>query len=227
MTFLVLSSCVENDESISIIFEVNGGDDLASIKVVKDTTIELPSATKENNIFIAWFWDIELTELVEETPSFYENAILYAKWQEELIVIEPKEIIDITFVLPDNSSLLQRLDNNTTLTDFPETEREGYDLVWFVDELFIHPFNISTLLTDDIILYGNWTAFFVIDVNTIIALSDYGKSQREIYIPPFIDDVEIFALSDNCFSHSSTLEKLTISENINKLAVVFFLTVKT
>lgn len=82
----VLSSCnLESYTKITINFDTNGGSAIDSITYKRDEIITIPNApTKEGYIFDGWYFDFELTNLVEWPTTSTESLTLYAKWKEHI-----------------------------------------------------------------------------------------------------------------------------------------------
>ena len=64
-------------EQITIDFDTDGGSKVESIKINKNTSITLPTTTKEGYNFIGWYND---TNMVNNETKFSSNTKLVAKW---------------------------------------------------------------------------------------------------------------------------------------------------
>lgn len=72
-------------DTVSIVFDSNGGSEVDTISVLYSQTVKKPDdPVKENAIFGGWFTDEECTEIFDWQPesslSLTKNYTLYAKW---------------------------------------------------------------------------------------------------------------------------------------------------
>ncbi len=73
-------------------FETNGGSDVASKSVTRNSKIAEPTApTKEGFTFAGWYADKELTTVYDFDSAVTKNITLYAKWEEEIPDDEPED----------------------------------------------------------------------------------------------------------------------------------------
>ena len=62
-------------------FDSQGGEEVESINVTKNTAIGiLPVTTKENKLFVGWYTSLEYTEKVTETTIIDSDKKYYARW---------------------------------------------------------------------------------------------------------------------------------------------------
>lgn len=76
----------DNDFVIRYIvnFETNGGGEIGRKSVVKDTAINrLPTPNREGHIFLGWYYDEALTDIVEGDDVVDKNMTLYASYLEQ------------------------------------------------------------------------------------------------------------------------------------------------
>ncbi len=68
---------------VTVKFETNGGSEMEDVKVEKGEAVEAPKAPeKENNIFIGWFADKELTKEFDFDTEIKKATTIYAGWVE-------------------------------------------------------------------------------------------------------------------------------------------------
>lgn len=76
--FFILSGC--QDKSYKIVFESNGGSEVAPITYLAGDKFDLPTnPTKTGHSFKAWYYDQELKALFDESTPIKNNLTLYAK----------------------------------------------------------------------------------------------------------------------------------------------------
>ncbi len=101
----------------------------------------------------------------------------------------------------------QTVEEGTILS--PVSTKNGYHLTWDYD------FSIG--ITDDLNVNATWTAIFNVDKNSIISLTDCGKTLKEIVIPNSIDGVEITALGQRAFEFNKNFTSVIISNSITTI----------
>ena len=77
-----LASCGGDDSKFTVTFNSNGGTEVASVEVDKDTTVTVPTApTKAGFVFDGWYADSAFTNAWNfDTDKVSANITLYAKW---------------------------------------------------------------------------------------------------------------------------------------------------
>ena len=140
------------DEKITITFDTNGGNEIDSVKINKGSTVDLPTPTKEDYDFQAWYeGDVEVTN---ET-TFSKDTTLVAQWMEAK---EGVNYYTITFDSKGGSEVESvRLECDKELT-LPETKptKEGYNFVSWADINGKVILDGALLACEDLTLYANW-----------------------------------------------------------------------
>ena len=190
---IVLVSCKQTPIKVDIIFDSNGGTDIASITYDETSTIDMPeNPTKNAYLFDGWYFDDEVFEqsfsvdaISEQEVQNNSDLIIYAKW----IPID----YSITYVLNGginniNNPTIFNMDTNVSLLD---PTKEGYTFGgWYIDEDFSTAFNLELLEPIDITLYAMWnintyTLLFVDENNFVLQTEQYqyGSDLSTISIP--------------------------------------------
>jgi len=133
-------------------FVSNGGSAVAPITVENTdvyTVATAPTApTKADNEFAGWYIDEELTQAFDWTQPVTASATLYAKWN----AIEPEQI---TVYIDGHASTFEP---GTTIGDLPAPTYEGYTFEgWYADAEKTQKLADSTVMTDGMNIYTNWT----------------------------------------------------------------------
>lgn len=67
----------------TVAFDTNGGSEVASIKVARNTKIaDIPQPTKKGYVFAGWYKDADLTKKFEDDDIVTSAMTLYAAWEE-------------------------------------------------------------------------------------------------------------------------------------------------
>ena len=156
LVVFVLFGC---GEKYTITFDVNGGNELENnqIEVVYGEVIELPVPTKNNSIFLGWYYD---NKEVSNIGDINSDAILVAKW---ISVYEEngKSYIDLGKYpqsLVTDVDLINKLNNITATNSLGYIEYEGKEYKKVVAAPFISGY---TFMNDSQIIEGNTYYFNV------------------------------------------------------------------
>lgn len=150
----------------NLVFNTNGGDKIDNIHVCiacsPDSYQDIPTPTKEGNLFLGWYLDKELTKELNATNTLdiipvpkkddngcqtgYEDVVLYAKWIETNNDNEKCEgIVGQGFYLEFNSNGGNKIDNLYVCTscspdankDIPTPIKENSTFLgWYLDSEF-------------------------------------------------------------------------------------------
>ena len=77
---IIIVLLLTGDKKVTISFNSNGGDKIASIKIRKGHTTSLPTPKKENETFEGWYLE---DEKVDSNYKFNEDVELKAKWKDK------------------------------------------------------------------------------------------------------------------------------------------------
>ena len=130
----------------TVMFETNGGTELASYKV--SVISEKPLTTKSDCEFAGWYTTSDFAgEAINFPFEVTESVVLYAKWN---------KIYTVSFVTNGGTAISQY--QTATITEPPATTRTGYTfLAWYVDEDFSTPVAFPYTLDGETTLYAKWT----------------------------------------------------------------------
>ena len=183
IAIFTLSSCEENNNTLIINLDTQGGETLASLVLdMTNTSIELPIPVKEGYVFLGWF----LTDSFEELYVFdlkdlnLSSITIYAKWEHI--------IIDISFYVDDDRYDKSFLYGDVLIFD-ESIEKEGYTFDgWYESANYLKRFDGN--IVKDTNLYGRFVA------NTYTLTYDY-----QYDIQPFVEK--------NSYSEKLSLETPT------------------
>jgi len=170
----------------TITFESNGGSSIASITQDYHTTVYQPSnPIKDGYTFVAWYTDIELTNLYIFDYMGYSNITLYAKWENNIYYIYYNVGYDTTTVFTQSVSYL----GSVTLLNASSFNKVGYTASSYFEGYALNEVISSYTLLSDLYLtvvytinsynlylyYDNNEVYKVIsyDYNSEVDLSDY------------------------------------------------------
>lgn len=155
MSSMILMAC---GEKYTVTFNSNGGSEVASAQVKKDTLVKKPDdPTKEGFTFAGWFKDEALTEDWKfDTDKVTADITLYAKWD---AVVQPVERFTVTFNSNGGSNVSSvTVDKDSLLTKPQDPTRAGFVFAgWFKDSNLSQEWNFNTdKVTQNITLYAKW-----------------------------------------------------------------------
>ena len=138
-------------ELITIDFDTDGGNEIESIKVEKNTSITLPTTSKEGYNFIGWYDD---TNMVTNETKFTKNTKLVAKWDK---IPENAKTFTIVFDTKGGNEingLTLECDKKIKLPANPT--RKGYKFVNWTDNNGKVISDGALLACEDITITANW-----------------------------------------------------------------------
>lgn len=137
----------------TIIFDVDGGTNVANKTVEEGSTLgTLPTTTKENFDFAGWYTNSAKTEEATSSTVVNSNMTIYAKWAKKV------NVYSITFVTNSPEGTVTRKVNEGTLfSDFPTPNKDNHEFKgWYLDDEFTGNSVNSIEVTSDLTLYANW-----------------------------------------------------------------------
>ncbi|MDE7263207.1 MAG: InlB B-repeat-containing protein [Anaeroplasmataceae bacterium] len=143
-----------------VTFHTNGGSTIASQRVEYNGLVKRPeNPVKEGHIFVAWYKDESLEiiwRFAEDT--IMEDIILYAKWEEAVVVPPVEEFFSIYFNTNGKGEQPDYIDRATALPEvLPVLVDENYAFVgWYLDKEFQIRAKEGMILTEDVTLYAKW-----------------------------------------------------------------------
>ena len=139
-------------ETITVNFEVNGGNELESRVIKKGTKVSLPFPTKAGKVFDGWYEDANFSVAFALNTVLNEDITLYAKWGSEPYTI--------TFDT-DNGS---EVDSQTKIYGEKVTQpanptRPYFNFLgWYSDSTYTIAFDFNEPIKGDTTLYAKWKA---------------------------------------------------------------------
>ena len=187
---------------------------------VETETITLNTPTKTGYNFMGWFTESTFDNKIESVEKGSTgNLTLYAKWEAKTfkiqLIVDGGEC-DKSFVI---ATYYQHL-------DLPVPTKENYEFkYWYsVDSLdstetsgiIFSADNDNTVWAHEDIYFlkAKWATIYLYSSNTIIGLTDYGKTLSNITIPNEIDNNLINSIGNEAFNNNPNLISLTIPETI-------------
>ncbi|MBQ2062675.1 MAG: InlB B-repeat-containing protein [Oscillospiraceae bacterium] len=143
-------------ETVTVIFDSDGGSDVPSQTVTSGETIVRPDdPTREGYRFLGWSLDDAPFDFSTPIES---NLILTALWEEEIVIPEPQTFTVIFEVNGGSAVAQQTVTENETAVRPTDPVRAGYTFSgWFSDAGLINPFDFSAPVTADAIAFAKWT----------------------------------------------------------------------
>jgi len=176
-----LSSCDETTQVLTIQFDTQGGEPLASIEIDANTeVINLPTPVKSGHMFIGWFLSLDSEEsyVFQLEDLTLSSITLYARWEEVLV--------DVTFVIEDTSYERSVLMDSEVSLDIDLT-KEGYTFDgWYVSDTFTEFFTGN--LKESITLFGRYIK------NSYTITYEFNTSEQP-FIESYLFDDELSLLS--------------------------------
>lgn len=145
----------DEETTVTITFESNGGSSVAAIVGAPGDSLEEPTApTREDYTFEGWYSDEALTTPYTFTTIPENNVTLYAKWEAIIVTYT------ITFNSNGGSSVAAiELETGETIPTLPTPTKTDYNFDgWYSDEGLTIAFNETLMPENDMTLYAKWTA---------------------------------------------------------------------
>ncbi|MCM1533167.1 MAG: leucine-rich repeat protein [Corallococcus sp.] len=103
-------------------------------------------------------------------------------------------------------------------------EKLNYVFVgWYKDSQFKTKIESIPLETEEnITLYAQWKSIFQLSGNSIVGITDYGKTYTEIIIDPIIEGVNIRQIGESAFANCKAMTKITIPDTITTIGASAF-----
>lgn len=177
---------------------------------IHDQDIVLNDAQKTGYNFDGWFTESSYTNNIETINiANLQEYNLFAKFT----------INQYTISFNANGGTLVNSitqDYNTLVSEPVAPTKEGYIFDgWYIDNnTFINNFNFTTMPAGDVELHAKWKGLFDVSSNTILGLTEYGKTLRLVNIPTSIDGTKITAIANNAFKDCENIINIIIPTNI-------------
>ncbi len=205
---------LNDDNSVTVSFETNGGSSVKPIKAPKNGLIKSIDCTKEEADFVGWFVDEELTKGFVST--YEEDMVLYAKWRKKCRV----RYIDIDGTVLQEESIKQDEITSYNGKQLDYYFAENGDLYRFLgwdkdvskvtDDVDINA--KYELLVND----GNGLYFSLSDTKDYYILYTNDSTAEEIIIPDTINELPVKEIKTNSL-RNSTAKKITIPNSVERI----------
>ncbi|CAM3435652.1 InlB B-repeat-containing protein [Erysipelothrix anatis] len=144
---------VSLSQLFDVTFEVNGGSNVSSQKIVEDGVVTIPTEpTRLGYTFDGWYTDVAFANRFDFDQKMNQNTTLYAKWNKQAVSYT------LSFETGEGSKVSPQtvLENTTALVPANPT-REGYTFDgWYTSAQFTTKFDFGTHLTADTTVYAKW-----------------------------------------------------------------------
>lgn len=199
--------------TFNITYDLNGGINSDTNPIaynVESNSIALSSPQKTGYTFTGWSGtEIESVEKLVTIPKGSTGDRKYtANWQINTYTI--------TYVLndgtvPDDANPVEyTYEDDITLV---EPTREFYRFLgWYLGENKVD--SIHQYYDYNLTLVAKWEYVLIISDNSVIGLTDYGKSITKIIIPSSFEGTVITSIASSAFRDCPNLEEIVISDSI-------------
>jgi uncharacterized repeat protein (TIGR02543 family) len=144
---LIMFAAGCKSKEITISFETNSGVQMTEIKVDQNALLtDIPDATRVGYDFIGWYYDVALSQILDEAEPVLRNITLYAKWQIQTYQIQ----FDVDGDISDEIEITY----GTLITLPADPIKEGYHFLgWYVET---NLFNEDTIVNSNTLLVARF-----------------------------------------------------------------------
>ncbi len=136
-------------KSYTINFISNGGTVFDSYTSEYETPLNLPNPVREGYRFEGWYTDAALNHLFTSSTMPATNITLHAKWR--------INVYRMSFSTSTTSIADRFYEYNDSIEELPTLTRTGYTFLgWYLDSNYQAPYNLSTMPSNDVIVYAKW-----------------------------------------------------------------------
>ena len=160
----------DDKPAYTVSFILNGGSGVSNVIVFQGQKLYIPATpTKEGYIFTGWYTDSSLSSLYNFDNAVYSNFSLYAGWAP---VGTSGEYI-VSFISNGGTPILsQNIISGGNVTKPENPIRANYIFAgWYEDQALTMPYDFSSPVTNDIVLYAKWIQD---GIYTVTFHSEYG-----------------------------------------------------
>ena len=160
----------DDKPAYTVSFILNGGSGVSNVIVFQGQKLYIPATpTKEGYIFTGWYTDSSLSSLYNFENAVYSNFSLYAGWAP---VGTSGEYI-VSFISNGGTPILsQNIISGGNVTKPEDPIRANYIFAgWYEDQALTMPYDFSSPVTHDIVLYAKWIQD---GIYTVTFHSEYG-----------------------------------------------------
>ena len=159
---LLLKGC---EKKYTVTFDTNGGTKIDSVKVTKNTKVDIPTKVEKEGYIFGGFTDEEGL-LVTDNIEVTKNITLTARW-----ISKESETINVTYIIDDNTKINVVLEKNSSIVKPRLKDRKGYIFGGYLVD--------GKILTDD-----------KIDTDTDIKVIWIKDSEEVVTVTYIINDKE-------------------------------------
>ncbi len=142
--------------SYNVSFNSNGGSAVQTQSITYNLTASLPTPpTKQGNIFVGWYQDVNLTVPFNFNTPITNHITLYAKWE-----ADSAALVILSFDSNGGSLVdpITVVSGSTTQEPQPPIKANYIFVGWFSDQALTQAFNWNAPITANTTLYARWTA---------------------------------------------------------------------
>ena len=141
----------------TVMFDSNGGNEIATVKSIRLNTVgaPLPTPEREGHTFTGWFYrdyNGDEIEIATDSAIFQRSTKLYARWD--------RSTYSISFVPYEGSDeiICQDMTYGQKWTNLPEQVRKGYTFQgWYLGEQLLDG-SVTVEVTEDTAVHAKWLA---------------------------------------------------------------------
>ncbi len=134
-----------------VTFDTLGGSKIERIKIREKSLLKVPNEpTKEHALFNGWYKDINYEQPYNFGELVTESFTLYARW----VLFYRIEFVTNTKYKMDDDYVKEGYNLEFRI---PYNEDELKFEGWYLDSEFTIPFDFSSIITKDLILYARWS----------------------------------------------------------------------
>jgi len=146
----------------TVSFNVNGGSEIAPVKVVNGKTLAKPAdPTKENSVFLGWYADEALTVPYSfDSVAIKADATIYAKWADKTVGVA-ESVVDFDLGYEGAAALAPITTVSGKAYGVTTPEREGYTFGGWWISMYEDGAKLSYAYTEDTTFAADTTLFAV------------------------------------------------------------------
>lgn len=148
----------EQVQDITVIFDTDGGKEIAAVKVKKGSVISLPEAERDDYIFLGWYTAKGGDTKLDAEFTVTEDITLYAHWEKDSEKPEERPEATITFDADGGEmevgDIVAKVGDTITL---PLCTKDGYVFIgWYDDDICAGQAGEKYTVSGDVILKAHY-----------------------------------------------------------------------
>lgn len=173
---LTLASCELGDKTHTVKIDAANGTAVQEIKVIDGQLVAKPAdPSREGFIFEGWFLDLNSDEEYDFASPVKDDLVIYAKW------LDSSTTYTVSFETNGGSEIVSkqvRIGGTLGSVEEPKKSCVVFDQ-WYTDEELKHPFNLSTPIDEDLVLYAGYKQVFVLGISQNTNYAEYLQNIKE------------------------------------------------